>query len=127
MVGLCLMVVILPMTLLGLSLVQEATHTYERLRSGQLNLGLYFQQMIAALPDWAVQLLARFELTSMEAVQQKLSTVAVQASQLIATRALNIGQKHLSVSHQLGHHALSAVFAARWPLSWWRGCAMRCP
>ena len=102
MVGMCLVVVVVPMTLLGLSLVQEASHIYERLRSGQLNLGLYFQQIIAALPDWAVQLLARFELTSMEAVQEKLSTVAVQASQLIATRALNIGQNTFQFLISLG-------------------------
>lgn len=102
MVGLCLVVVILPMTLLGLSLVQEATHIYERLRSGQLNLGLYFQQIIAALPAWAVELLARLELTSMEAVQHKLSSVAVQASQFVATRALNIGQNTFQFLVSLG-------------------------
>ena len=50
---LCLVVVILPMTLLSISLVQEATHVYERLRSGQLDFGTYVQQVIAALPAWA--------------------------------------------------------------------------
>lgn len=92
---LCLVVVILPMTLISISLVQEATHVYDRLRSGQLNFGAYLQQVIAALPAWAVSLLDSLDLTSVAALQHKLSTVSVQASQLIATRALNIGQNTL--------------------------------
>lgn len=92
---LCLVVVILPMTLIAASLAQEATHIYDRLRSGQIDFGAYFQQIIAVLPAWAISLLDRMELTSVAALQHKLSTVAVQASQIIATRALNIGQNTL--------------------------------
>lgn len=92
---LCLVVVILPMTLISISLVQEATQVYERLRSGQLDFGAHFQQVIAALPAWAVGLLDSLDLTSVAALQHKLATVSVQASQLIATRALNIGQNTL--------------------------------
>ena len=92
---LCLFVVILPMTLISISLVQEATLIYERLRTGQLDFGAYFQQVIAALPAWAVSLLDSLDLTSVAALQHKLATVSVQASQLIATRALNIGQNTL--------------------------------
>ena len=90
--ALCLVVAILPMALLGMSLVQEASHIYERLRTGQLDVGSYFQQIIAALPAWVVGLLDRLGLSSVTALQQKLSSIAVQGSQLIATRALNIGQ-----------------------------------
>ena len=68
---------------------------YERLRSGQLDFGTYVQQVIAALPAWAVSLLDSLDLTSVAALQHKLSTVSVQASQLVATRALNIGQNTL--------------------------------
>jgi len=89
---LCLFVVILPMSVLGVSLVQEATRTYDRLHSGQLDIGAYFQQIIAALPAWASGILDRLELTNVAALQKKLSLVAVQGSQLVATRALNIGQ-----------------------------------
>lgn len=92
---LCLVVVILPMTLIAASLAQEATHIYDRMRSGQIDFGAYLQQVIAVLPGWAVGLLDRLELTSVAALQHKLSTVAVQASQIIATRALNIGQNTL--------------------------------
>ena len=99
---LCLVLVILPMTLLSISLVQEATHVYERMRSGQLNFGAYFQQVMAALPSWAVGWLDRMELTNMASLQAKLSSVSVQASQLVATRALNIGQNTLQFVVSLG-------------------------
>ena len=89
---LCLVVAILPMVLLGVSLIQEASHIYERLRTGQLNVGTYFQQIIAALPSWLVAMLDRLGLLSITELQQKLSATAVQGGQFIATRALNIGQ-----------------------------------
>ena len=99
---LCLVVVIFPVTLLSVSLIKEATQIYDRLHSGQLNIGAYFQQIIAALPAWASDLLAHLELTSMSGLQQKLSKVAVQGSQLIATRALNIGQNTFQFLISLG-------------------------
>ena len=99
---LCLVVVILPLTLIGISLIQEATHIYERLRSGQLNFGAYLEQVIAALPSWLVSMLDRLELTSVAAVQHKLSAFSVQAGQVIATQALNIGQNTLQFAVGFG-------------------------
>src|SRR6218665_1680647 len=48
-----------------------------------------------ALPAWAVNLLDGLHLTSVGQWQQRLSAVAVQASQFLATQALNIGQNTL--------------------------------
>lgn len=83
------------MTAITVSLAQEATIIYERMRSGQLNFGLYLQQVIAALPAWAANLLDRLNLTTVGELQQKFSSVAVQASQFVATQALSIGQNTL--------------------------------
>ena len=93
--SLCLVIVILPMALITVNLVQEATGIYDRLKSGQLNFGQCLQQIIAALPAWAAGLLDRFNLTTLGDVQEKLSSFAVQASQFVATKALNIGQNTL--------------------------------
>ncbi|RZJ49659.1 MAG: AI-2E family transporter, partial [Acidovorax sp.] len=93
--ALCLVIVILPMTAITISLIQEATVVYERMRSGQLNFGLYLQQIISALPSWAVNLLERLNLTSVTELQDKFSSVAVQASQFVAAQALSIGQNTL--------------------------------
>jgi len=89
---LCLLVVILPFTVLAGSLLQEGLTVYERIRSGQLNFGTYFQQIMAALPPWLAHLLDRFGLSDISGIRDALSDSALQGSQLIATQALNIGQ-----------------------------------
>ena len=99
---LCLLLVILPMALISLSLVQEAAQVYERMRSGQLNFGSYAQQIFSALPEWATQLLAHFHLSSLSELQEKFSSAAVQASQFLATKALNIGQDTLGFIVSVG-------------------------
>ncbi|HRO55071.1 MAG TPA: AI-2E family transporter, partial [Alicycliphilus sp.] len=85
----CLVIVILPMALIGLSLVQEASVAYERVRSGQLNYGAYLRQVLAALPAWVLDLLDRFHLTSMAELQARLTAFGAQASQFLATKALD--------------------------------------
>jgi predicted PurR-regulated permease PerM len=94
--GLCVVIVILPVIFVGLSLLQEATTIYEKMRSGQMNFGLYFQQIFNALPEWAVSALDSVNLTSVAELQEKLSSVSVQASQFIGTHALNLGQNTLN-------------------------------
>ncbi|MCW5221429.1 AI-2E family transporter [Verminephrobacter aporrectodeae subsp. tuberculatae] len=100
--GLCLVVVILPTTAITVSLVHEASAIYARVRSGQIDFGLYLQQMIAALPAWVANLLDRLDLTSVAELQRKLSSVAVQASQFVATQALSMGQNALEFIVSLG-------------------------
>lgn len=90
------------MALISLSLVQEAAQVYERMRSGQLNFGNYAQQIFNALPEWATQLLAHFHLSSLSELQEKFSSAAVQASQFLATKALNIGQDTLGFIVSVG-------------------------
>lgn len=92
---LCMLVVILPLVVITISMMQQGTMLYDRVRSGQLNFGVYFQQIMAALPQWAVNLLDRLGLGNFAAMQEKLSTIAVQASQIIATQAISIGQNAL--------------------------------
>jgi len=91
----CVLIVIFPVALIGVSLVQEASTIYERMRSGQLNWGVYLQQVLAALPAWLMTLLERFELTSLAQLQARLATVGTQVSQFVATQAVNVGQNTL--------------------------------
>ena len=85
-------IVILPMTLIGASLTQEAIDFYAKVQSGELDLVRFFQQVHDVLPAWATSLLDRFGLASLGAVQEKLSAGLMSGSQYIATQALNIGQ-----------------------------------
>ena len=97
-----LVMVILPLTLITASLVQEAFGVYARIQSKDLNFGQYFQQVVDALPAWAAHLLGRFELTNLGAVQERLSTGLMKASQFLATQAINIGQNTFDFIVNLG-------------------------
>jgi predicted PurR-regulated permease PerM len=87
-----LIAVFFPLTLIAASLLQEGTAIYERIHSGQLDVGTYFQQIMSSLPTWVTDLLARFGLADISTLKNTLSNAATQGSQFIATKALNIGQ-----------------------------------
>lgn len=93
----CLLIVILPMTLLTLALLQEASSTFERIRSNEIGFGAYFRQAIAALPAWAINLLDRLGLSEFSALQDKLSARVAVASQIVAKQAVNVGQGMFNV------------------------------
>jgi predicted PurR-regulated permease PerM len=88
--------VILPLIVLGGLLVQEAVSTYERIQTGELNVGRFYQQVLSALPDWVVRFLDRFGLTSLGRIEERLSDLLTRSAQLIATQALNLGQNAAS-------------------------------
>lgn len=93
--AICLVIVILPIALITASLVQEAALVYERIRSGQWNLGNYARQIFDALPGWLVQLLDRFGLGNFAALQERLTSAAGEVSQYAATQAVSIGSNTL--------------------------------
>ncbi len=85
-------IVILPLTLVTTSLVQEGAGLYQRIQSGEVSLGRYFRQIVDALPAWMINLLDRFELTKLAAWQERLSAGLTRVVQWLAAQALNIGQ-----------------------------------
>ncbi|MDH1524472.1 MULTISPECIES: AI-2E family transporter [Achromobacter] len=89
---LVLLLVILPLVVISGSLVNEGANFYQSIKSGQINFGAYFQQAMDALPPSVHALLARFDLADIASLQDKLTAGAMQASQFLATQALNIGQ-----------------------------------
>jgi len=90
-----LLVVTPPLILIVATLMQEGSGVYARMKSGELNFGRYFQEMVAALPPWFTQLLDRFGIGNLRDIEQQLTTAVAQASQLIATQVLGIGQNTL--------------------------------
>ena len=90
--AICLVIVILPLVMVGVSLVQEVATVAQRMRSGELNFANYLQQIMGAVPLWLINLLDRFGLGNVEALISKLTVALAQGSQLIATQALSIGQ-----------------------------------
>lgn len=90
-----LTMVIFPLTLIAASLVEQATAIYVRVSAGQVDFAGYFQQIINALPNWAISLLERFELANLAALQAKVAEGAAQISQATAHYALNFGRNTL--------------------------------
>jgi len=100
--ALCLVIVFLPLSLISASLIREGSAVYERIRSGQLDFGAYFQQAINAMPSWMVGWLDRFGLGDIGSLFERLSTAVAQGSQVIATQAINIGQNTFDFVVSLG-------------------------
>jgi predicted PurR-regulated permease PerM len=92
-----LLIVILPLAIVAISLVQEVTGLYQRVKSGQVNFGTYFAQMVAALPAWATGLLERLGLDDLATLQAKLTAAITERGQALAGRAVNIGQDVLDL------------------------------
>ncbi|AMM23651.1 AI-2E family transporter [Variovorax sp. PAMC 28711] len=88
----CLVVVILPLAMVGVSLVQEAALITQKIRTGQIDFANYFQQILAATPRWVVGLFERFNLGDTASWQKRISEGAAQGGQVVANQALTIGQ-----------------------------------
>lgn len=97
-----IVIVMLPLAALAAALVQEATGLFDMIKSGQLDFGHYFQQVADALPHWAKQLLTRFGVANLAAVQQKLAYGLQQGSQFLAAQVLTIGQSTVQFFIDLG-------------------------
>jgi predicted PurR-regulated permease PerM len=101
-VTIIVLIVILPLALVGLSLVQEAVDLYGKTQSGEINFQHVSQRMFDALPNWLGSLLDRFGMTNLKAVQLRLSAAMVTASESIATWALRSGQSTFNVVVDIG-------------------------
>lgn len=88
--------VVLPLTVVGIVLVQDLLELTTRIRSGAIDFAAIFQRMTSAAPRWIVDLLQRAGLGDPAAVQDRLQSMAANGSQELATGALSLGQNTLS-------------------------------
>ena len=87
-----LLVGVVPLALLTAALAAEAIGLMQRLQSGELDPGRYFEGLFAALPHWTLAPLERLGLGSYEILQRRLVAMLVQGSQWMAGQAFSIGQ-----------------------------------
>lgn len=87
-----LLIVILPFAMVAAAITQEASIFVEKLRSGEIHIGVYFQRFIEALPQWARDALQRFGMTDLGLLQQKILTGLSASGQVLTARVLGIGQ-----------------------------------
>jgi predicted PurR-regulated permease PerM len=86
------LIVILPLVMLGASLAKEGAHIFQKIQSGEINFGSYFQQILGALPSWVGDWLDRFGLGNLSGLQQKLGALVTQGSQFLTNQVIGIGQ-----------------------------------
>lgn len=90
--AICLVIVILPMIMVGVSLIDQITSFVQRMRAGEIDLRSYYQQIVAALPAWVTEWLGRLGFLNLESMIDRIASGVLQGGQLVATRALAIGQ-----------------------------------
>jgi predicted PurR-regulated permease PerM len=89
---LAMVIVIIPLAVLTVSLVDEVSIVSQKVRSGDISFAGYFQQIVNAIPRWALDLLNRFGLGNLDGLISRISESAIKGSQMIATHAVAIGQ-----------------------------------
>jgi predicted PurR-regulated permease PerM len=72
--------------------VQEISVAVQKVRSGEVQVGQFFQRAMDALPQWGHNLLDRFGLDNLGAMQQRLTELFTQSGQYLTVRLLGIGQ-----------------------------------
>lgn len=98
----CFVIVIIPGTMVITSMVQEGASLYQRIRSGDINLGNYVNQLQGGLPPSLENWLERIGIGNFKELRDKFSAGAMQGSQYVATQLLNIGQNTLQFVTSLG-------------------------
>jgi predicted PurR-regulated permease PerM len=84
--------VILPAIMLGIFLLQEASAIYAKIRTGQIDFALYFQQVQQILPAWARSMLRRLGLTNIGSVRELMAAGITSSFRSLAAQAFLIGQ-----------------------------------
>jgi len=98
----CVCIVVIPGSLILASLAQEATALYNRLSRSQVDLVTIVEHIRDALPTYVVDMLGNFQLDSIEQVQARITSFVAQAAQMVASRALSIGQGTAQLFVSLG-------------------------
>jgi len=94
--GVILVAVILPLSLLGVAVVQEAATLYKRLETGEISVQEPLQ-MLERLLSWVTQYLNRWGIETQN-LMQNLAGATVTVSRFMGTQALSLGQNALRLS-----------------------------
>lgn len=111
--SLCVLVAILPVSLMIGTLVQEVSFAYEQIKSGHWNITLYFQTAVSALPAFAQHWLNDVGLADVQSLQARLTEGAARISQLVAAQAVEIGQNTLQFAVGFGIMLYMVFFLLR--------------
>ncbi len=93
-----LLLVVLPLTLVGVLLTQEASALFAKVRSGEVNFGGYFDRIVQALPAWATEALSRVGIDDLSDVQRQLTDAITKRGQAVAGQAVGVGSYTLDLA-----------------------------
>jgi predicted PurR-regulated permease PerM len=91
----CIVIAIIPVTLILGALVREGTEVVSQVQSGAIDPSSILSNVQAALPPWAQHWFDRLGIGNLDLLRGRLVELLREASQAIAARALSIGQDTL--------------------------------
>ncbi len=92
----CILVAVVPVTLVLISGVQQGIDLYQKLQSGEIDYATYVDSAKAAFPQ-VIELLDRVGIDP-DGVRKQFADAAVLISQFVAKRSLTIGQNALNLT-----------------------------
>lgn len=88
----CLVVAVLPVTVMVSLLVEEGAELFKQIESGSVDFQSFIERIRTLLPHPLNIQLSRFGLDNLGGLRDRIASGAMQASQFLATKAFNIGQ-----------------------------------
>jgi len=89
---LCLLIAILPLSIIVFSLLQEGEMLYRKMLSGEIDFNRTFMESYNHLPKWFTHIMSSFGVDDITDLQGKIASSLMQASRFLAGQALAIGQ-----------------------------------
>jgi len=123
----CILIVILPVSFIAGSLVQEGANLYRRIATGEFDVAYRVAQLLDAMPPIAHTWLTEFGIVDVDSLRRKISAGLLQGSQFLATQAFNVGQNTFEFLIRLGVMLYLLFFLLRDGAQLARHCQQRIP
>lgn len=104
---------IIPATLLSLSLADEVIGLYARVRSNEFDFAQILADLQGSLPSWATSVLDRYGYTNVDTIAQKLSEGVATVARFLAQSVLGFSQSAFSFMAATGVMLYLAYFLLR--------------
>ena len=114
--AICLLIVIIPLIVVARSLVEESSVLYQKILNQKIDSDASFHHFISQLPDWAVDVLNHFGISTFAELQKEATRLILVTGQYLGSRVFIIGQNVLdfTVGFFVMLYLLSFLFAKGW-------------
>jgi predicted PurR-regulated permease PerM len=98
----CIVIAIIPMTVIVVSLLRQGAQLVLRVQEGELDLLAMLTDLRASLPAWAQSWLERFGAGDLEGLRDRLTDAVASGGQVVAGQVVNVGQNTLHFVASVG-------------------------